>query len=643
MKTKKQRGFMMLELLMASIVIAGITPLAWMVYREYQFEKKSEFAGEHIARINRAVDAYVAQNADILTNAHDATKVASLIAAGTYPAWKANVPHIGVDPNPCTSGANPCVRLPIQSLVDSGFLTYADSQANNWGLSYDLLIKKTGTGQGARLDSMLATIGVLDRPEKTGPGVASWEALADAINKGGLNIGVVRTVTAADTNLKNGTTLTAGTLAAYGPSDSKNSQLGWVEKAGDWPNLTTEGQLVARAGYNASAWAAYLRLSGGQMTGSIDMNDNNIKNAKSISYSDSGIQYGAICGDQNGAAVADGVLAVITPSSGGTINDSGTNRFGAGATAQWTPAAGSNISAQTLQCLYNNASNTYRWAKPGAAPLTVDEIKGGMMDGWVTSEILLCGVGANNTLADNGAGTMDTRNLVRFKIEHRAGQANSGFYMQVWMGPIDGLGRTTPADAYSLGALSNWVDLDAITYSNSYFSQTAAGMNTINVATEPSIAASGRWALPWSYSLPGPGTVCISGFNNVWNRGGVFSLSSYASSRLGDARAYGMFISTAGLNISSTGVNFSWAPTVTMPVVTDDLASQGQQQASGTVTLDNMVTGVSCGSDPVTGASTGCGATLGSVSAPVALPVSRGYSTTSGVYPQNLVWQQREQ
>lgn len=639
----------MLELLLASIVITGITPLVWMVYSNYKFEQKSEFAGEHIARINRAVDAYVAQNADILTNVHDAAKVTALIAAGTYPAWKANVPHIGVAPNPCAGGANPCVRLPIDRLVDSGFLTYADSQTNNWGLSYDLIIKMTDTGQGPRLDSMLATVGVLDRPEKTGPGVVSWDALADAINKGGLNIGVVRTVTAADTNLLNGVTLTAGALAAYGPSDAKNSQLGWVEKAGDWPNLTTEGQLVARAGYNASAWAAYLRLSGGQMTGPIDMNDNSVKNAKSLSFSASGINYNDVCADSTGAAVKDGQAVTIVPTTGAAFVDNTANRFGQGATAQWTPPAGSTISAQSLQCL-KATNGVFRWAKPSAAPLTIQEITEGMMDGWVSEPALLCGVGYTpSALANKGGESGDWRNLIRFKLKHRGAQPKSSIFMQVWTGDINGaVGRATVAgaliDPMAPQYASQWVDIDVAGVVDSYFAQTDNGVKNVSPVEEN--ANIKFWQLPLEYSIPFYGTVCISGANNLWIPGSATPFTPLTRASRNDTRGatdrrYGIYNSAAGLGVSSAGVQIGWSGTTVIPVVTDDLANYGQQVASQTIKNATYTYELGSSCDPLGGCTYFLTPTAHDMT--IAAPVSYGHSLNPSAYKSlPMLWIQRE-
>lgn len=239
MKIKK--GFSLLEL---TLVLGVGTMVAFMKFQDMKNEQESILAsavGQQMKQIGEAVNGYINIRYDKLSTLSN--------AAGT-----------GTDPGPRTCSGSVC-EITYQTLINEGLLPSAFTGTNANRSSYKIILKRDGTTPNYVINGLITT----SNPWSEG-GKTRFDLLGKAMQTAGIDSGMTKSNTKAD---------------GYNGS--------WSEQSTSFNNITKAGQLVFRAGYNASLYSAYLRRDGTlPMTGNLNMGNNDINNAKNITASGTG-------------------------------------------------------------------------------------------------------------------------------------------------------------------------------------------------------------------------------------------------------------------------------------------------------------------------------------------------------------------
>lgn len=601
---QRQGGFIsaMSAIMIGLPVMAMLMTYFAHVVTEQAYLAKAQNGGGKSNLVNIATNTYMSTAYLVLTDSTSDTEVQKMIAAGNLPDWVKNVKRIGdpagPDYNLCP--AHDCIRITTADLRQAGLPSIGTTDTDVYGNSFDIIIRRTGTNGFYDLGAIIATSGTFKRVnEGPQPNLTDlWTAVGVVGTDGAI------TARATQSHVNGGYTGSVGDLVAFGIGDKENNKVGWFAKASDWPNIKSEGQLVTRAGYLSSAWASYVRLDGTRpMTGNFNLGDNQIVNVKNIQWN-AKVTYGAICADSDGKAVPD--------------DATGQYRFGAGSIALWAnpPGGSTNISSQMLSCL-KNPDGTYRWAKPTAPSLTMEEIAAGMMDGWVTFPVWICGVGIN-TLPNAGIswpGAYDFRSFTRFKYKR------GKLFMQVYTGAV----QQVPGGAWPVQPpgqpwdASKWVDLHlAGVNAGTAFKQDNNGFQ----------GPLGPYYAPMQTNLPIIGTSCVNGSNQIWKTAtDVQDLGSFAQP-YGDSMILGQYGANGGAAIcNANGCELGWEVSKVSPILTQ---ANANQTATGEVPTTN------CVPDGLGGTICSGGTTT------VTLPVTRGYSTHNSRYGISFPFYTRE-
>ena len=165
------------------------------------------------------------------------------------------------DPGPRTCSGNTCT-ITVQTLKNDGILPNSYVDSNAFRSSYSIIIKRSGSSPNYTLDALITTSAAWIESGNN----PRYDLLGFAMQKAGIDSGMTKSNTKAD---------------GYNGS--------WSEQSTSFNNITKAGQLVFRAGYNASLYSAYLRRDGTlPMTGNLNMGNNDINNAKNITASGTG-------------------------------------------------------------------------------------------------------------------------------------------------------------------------------------------------------------------------------------------------------------------------------------------------------------------------------------------------------------------
>ncbi|EDE2461072.1 shufflon system plasmid conjugative transfer pilus tip adhesin PilV [Escherichia coli] len=241
MKMKIKKGFSLLEL---TLVLGVGTIVAFMKFQDMKNEQESILAsavGQQMKQIGEAVNGYINIRYDKLSTLSN--------AAGT-----------GTDPGPRTCSGSVC-EITYQTLINEGLLPSAFTGTNANRSSYKIILKRDGTTPNYVINGLITT----SNPWSEG-GKTRFDLLGKAMQTAGIDSGMTKSNTKAD---------------GYNGS--------WSEQSTSFNNITKAGQLVFRAGYNASLYSAYLRRDGTlPMTGNLNMGNNDINNAKNITASGTG-------------------------------------------------------------------------------------------------------------------------------------------------------------------------------------------------------------------------------------------------------------------------------------------------------------------------------------------------------------------
>ena len=243
MKTiRNKKGFTLIELILALGVGVMASFLKFQDMRNEQDLMKASAAGEQIQRIGYAVNNYISLRYD---------KLSTLTSSSSQ----------SNDPGPRTCSGDTCT-ITIQTLKNEGILPNSYVDSNTFKSPYSIVIKRTGSSPNYILDALITTSAAWIESGNN----PRYDLLGYAMQKAGIDSGMTKSNTKAD---------------GYNGS--------WSEQSTSFNNITKAGQLVFRAGYNASLYSAYLRRDGTlPMTGNLNMGNNDINNAKNITASGTG-------------------------------------------------------------------------------------------------------------------------------------------------------------------------------------------------------------------------------------------------------------------------------------------------------------------------------------------------------------------
>ena len=237
-----KKAFSLVEL----VLVLGVGTMASFIkFQDMKNEQdlmKASAAGEQIQRIGYAVNNYIALRYD---------KLSTLTSSSSQSS----------DPGPRTCSGNTCV-ISVQTLKNEGILPNSYVDNNSFRSPYSIVIKRTGSSQNYILDALITTSAAWIESGNN----PRYDLLGFAMQKAGIDSGMTKSNTKAD---------------GYNGS--------WSEQSTSFNNITKAGQLVFRAGYNASLYSASLRRDGTlPMTGNLNMGNNEINNAKNITASGTG-------------------------------------------------------------------------------------------------------------------------------------------------------------------------------------------------------------------------------------------------------------------------------------------------------------------------------------------------------------------
>ena len=235
-------GFTLIELILALGVGVMVSFIKFQDMKNEQDLMKASAAGEQIQRIGYAVNNYISLRYD---------KLSTLTSSSSQ----------SNDPGPRTCSGNTCT-ITVQTLKNDGILPNSYIDSNAFRSSYSIIIKRSGSSPNYTLDALITTSAAWIESGNN----PRYDLLGFAMQKAGIDSGMTKSNTKAD---------------GYNGS--------WSEQSTSFNNITKAGQLVFRAGYNASLYSAYLRRDGTlPMTGNLNMGNNDINNAKNITASGTG-------------------------------------------------------------------------------------------------------------------------------------------------------------------------------------------------------------------------------------------------------------------------------------------------------------------------------------------------------------------
>lgn len=207
-----------------------------------QEQLKADIVGQQIKNVGEAVNIYIANHYDALSTLSNSTGITT-----------------DVGPRTCTAASSSCV-ITTTTLTNEGLLPPTFSGKNAFNSAYTIVLKRSGTSPYYTISGLVTTTD----PWK-GPGnVIRYDWLGTAMQSAGLDSGMTRDI--------------ATRVNGY------NGQ--WVVDNTSYSNITQLGQLAYITGYGSNSYSVYLRRDGVlPMTGQLNMNGNDIGNARNITAS----------------------------------------------------------------------------------------------------------------------------------------------------------------------------------------------------------------------------------------------------------------------------------------------------------------------------------------------------------------------
>ncbi|QDX97025.1 shufflon system plasmid conjugative transfer pilus tip adhesin PilV [Pectobacterium carotovorum subsp. carotovorum] len=238
---KYKKGFSLLEL----ILVLGVgTAMAFLKFQDMKSEQETVMAnsvGAQMKQMGEAVNRYISIRYDKLSTLSSSSSQSS-------------------DPGPRTCSGSIC-EITYQTLINEGLLPVSYTGKNAQTSSYKIILKRDGSAPNYVINGLITTTTTWKEGAKI-----RYDLLGRAMWAAGIDSGMTRSATVA---------------SGY--------QGQWSEKTADYSNITAEGLLAYRVGYDSSMYSVYLRRDGTlPMTGDLDMGGNDINNAANITASGSG-------------------------------------------------------------------------------------------------------------------------------------------------------------------------------------------------------------------------------------------------------------------------------------------------------------------------------------------------------------------
>ena len=251
-RSKSQRGFTLLEVLLAIGVSLSIGAVALTELRRDNESKQAKAVGQQSAMVGRALNTYLALQYTHIVNLDNSPGVGAADDPGPR-FCTANVTTVNGNP------ASICT-ITTDTLVRSGLLPTSFSGRNAYGAEYDIYIRIVGTSPNWIVEGLVVT----DQPYTTGGG-NRYDLLGQAMQEAGADAGMTRTL--------------ANTMEGLNGTWRDNTWPSVTHDGVTYPGVNQLGLLGYRAGYGSSGYAAYLRLDGTTpMTGFLDMSGHDIAN-----------------------------------------------------------------------------------------------------------------------------------------------------------------------------------------------------------------------------------------------------------------------------------------------------------------------------------------------------------------------------
>lgn len=249
---KNKKGFSLLEI---SLVISVGAMVAFIKFQDMKSEQENILAsavGQQMKQMGEAVNGYINIRYDKLS-------------------MLSNAAQNGSDPGPRTCSGNVC-EITYMTLINEGLLPSTFSGINAQKSAYKILLKRDGISPNYVVNGLITT---------TLPWSEGSKIRYDLLGKAMVSAGV-----------DSGMTKSANVASGYEGQ--------WSEKTSDFRNITVEGLLAYRTGFNSAMYTVYLRRDGTlPMTGDLNMGSKNIGNAKNITASGSGDFGGDVSSDGN--------------------------------------------------------------------------------------------------------------------------------------------------------------------------------------------------------------------------------------------------------------------------------------------------------------------------------------------------------
>ncbi|SYN15079.1 PilV-like protein [Klebsiella pneumoniae] len=236
-----KKGFSLLELILALGIGSAITFIKFQDMKSAQDDLLASTAGAQMKQLGEAVNGYISMRYD---------KLSTLSSSSNQ----------GNDPGPRTCGTSEC-EITYSTLVNEGLLPSSYTGTNIYKSPYKIILKREGTAPNYVINGLITTSAAWTEGSKI-----RYDLLGKAMQSAGVDSGITRDV---------------NSVAGF--------QGQWKETSSDYQNITRDGLLAFRVGYNSALYAIYLRRDGTlPMTGDLNMGGNNINNAKNITASGTG-------------------------------------------------------------------------------------------------------------------------------------------------------------------------------------------------------------------------------------------------------------------------------------------------------------------------------------------------------------------
>jgi type II secretory pathway pseudopilin PulG len=246
---RHQGGFSLIDVLLALGVVILISGITLSGIRRTNESNQAKAVGEQIKSVGTALNTYVSLRYDTLVTAVPGTDDVGSPGTASDPGPRSCVCTVGTGACAATGNIKICT-ISSETLRRNGLLPSNFSGINAYGSPYEYRIRvQPQGGSTVIVDGLVWTDDAY-----TMEGEERFDLLGQAMMVAGADSGMTRS---SMTNVE-------GFNGA------------WTENG---MGVNRLGVLAYRVGYNSFGYAAYLRLSGGEMLGDIDMGGQQIFNA----------------------------------------------------------------------------------------------------------------------------------------------------------------------------------------------------------------------------------------------------------------------------------------------------------------------------------------------------------------------------